>query len=388
MTLLPDLQEAADNRLSALGGLEYAQQYFSEVGLAEISLFYGFTLVLTPFTSPVTTIVFKDVGGGRLEEREETKILPVPATDFTRLGYIPGTVFTVLTTQYEVLFETVLESTTVNGAKQYIWGLRTEEQEFVQSRRHAERLFGLVQTSAGSRLMQIIICQTRHPLDIQEEIAEIKRVIKNESLSEDYHELLLDLPSEAGEYKLYIKEAGPRPNLDIVSLQRDPEAIVLTKLPGETVFVKPERDFWFACAETKQPFEQDQVFYNSLKGQERDSVLDQLEQFGFVLTSAPGDSTQYGLELRRTQGFTELMSLYIINTTVDRVEVTAFKTLKLQEVTGEETWRLKQTATANYMQIARSESTLTRINYKQLGNSRLLQAVSTPKKTKLRGQFG
>jgi hypothetical protein len=307
-------QEVLTEALRRTVAFANPQELFTDRQLAEIVLFYGPTVTLTPFVY--------------LSGEQQ---IPVPDLDFKELGYQPGSVLTVHTPGGRLLLATTLQTVVLNNEVRYCWGVTEDQQEFLETIPHGSRLLlSFIDSTGETNVVQALVSRERAEQDRLAEVSRIRSQQERERPAQ-HHELLFTATTEL---QLILSE---NLQLEYLEAAAAPESVVIKAVPGEVVFVRPLKTtkLWFIEPLVTQDL--DQAVYNSLTGQSTAQAQEVLTNLGF-------SSAWNGVYLKNQPlySYTEQVVVTAVEGLVTEVDTKTWRYLRLTNRVGSEAWRLKQ----------------------------------------------
>lgn len=288
------LNEHAEYLFASFGGYEGALKLWGLEDLQQMVQYRGPTIFLT---TRLTVLPVEITTGTPPVVETQNVVSPVPNNSWEEYGWLVGTPIQILSLDYSSVVEAELRL--IPHTNRWCWGVTPAQRAWVASKPHGSRWWGRIQTNTGIKILQIIV-----------------------NLVEP--SVIPPAPLKLTEANEVILRLGNYPRIRI-------------KL-GQTVLLKTAGDYVYW-----KPLGTETLTYEALVDAPNYDLV------GKNLTAADALLAAAGLtRISNTLTYQKLgTTKIVVNLTVSDGKVVtatedAFIPLNLSEITGLESWRLKQ----------------------------------------------
>jgi hypothetical protein len=288
------LNEHAEYLFASFGGYEGAVKLWGLEDLQQMVQYRGPTIFLT---TQLTVLPVEITTGSPPVTKIENVISPVPNNSWEEYGWLPGTPVEILSRDFSTVVEAELGL--IPYTDRWCWGVSKAQQAWVASKPHGSRWWGRIQTSTGIKILQIIV-------NLVEPI------------------VVPPTPPKITEANEVIFRLGNYPRIRV-------------KL-GETVLIKTAGDYVYW-----KPLRTETLTYEALVNSPNyDLVGKDLTAADALLTAAGLTRILNTLTYQKSGAYKLVVELTVSSGKVVAAAEDAFIPLNLSEITGVESWRLKQ----------------------------------------------
>jgi hypothetical protein len=203
----PLLRERANFIFSPFGGILEAEKLMSSNKIIDISLFNGYTIVITPvFTNIRALDGAFDLGyNDDFDITQGLDFTPEEGYDLTEVGYTRNTPYFLLDENFNFIYTDTVKKTKYLGEEGYFFGFTEKEKRFIYDAPNASLFYLSFTTHLGPHLVQLLINKNKYKPEY-ELILEEWRKKEREYSAEDYryNEIFLKFPDPKYEYTVHV----------------------------------------------------------------------------------------------------------------------------------------------------------------------------------------
>jgi len=288
------LNEHAEYLFASFGGYEGALNLWGLEDLQQMVQYRGPTVFLT---TRLTMLPVEVTTGTPPVTEIQNIVSPVPNNSWEEYGWLVGTPVQILSLDYSSVVETELGL--IPYTNRWCWGVNPAQRAWVASKKHGSRWWGRIQTRTGIKILQIII-----------NLREPSRIMPPAHKVAEENEVVLRLTTY------------PR---------------IRVKL-GETVLIKTAGDYVYW-----KPLGTEIITYEALVDKPNyDLVGKSLTAADLLLTSNGLVRNPNTLVYQKSGAYELVVKLSVVGEKVIEATEDAFIPLNLSEISGLDSWRLKQ----------------------------------------------